>query len=70
MNPRPEFRVHLLNPSGIQKAREIAQAFSACLDKCEELGVTGRELALVKTKLEEASFFAKKGMASLPENQE
>lgn len=31
---------------------------------------SGREIALVKTHLELASFYAKKAMAQLPENQE
>lgn len=29
----------------------------------------GREMAIVRTKLEEASFFAKRAMAMNPENQ-
>lgn len=67
---RPEFQVHMLNESGKQKALEIAKTFSAVLDVMEMKGVTGRDLTLVKTKLEEACFVAKRGMASLPENQE
>lgn len=70
MNIRPEFQVHMLNESGKAKAYVIADALSACLDTIERQGVTGRALALVKTKLEEACFFAKRGMAELPENQE
>lgn len=70
MNIRPEFQVHMLNENGKRKAREIAEGFSILLAGVEALGVTGRELALVKTKLEEACFFAKRGIASLPENQE
>ncbi len=67
---RPEFGVHMLNDSGKKKAREIAETFSAVLDFIESRGCTGRDLALAKTKLEEACFHAKRGMASLPENQE
>jgi hypothetical protein len=67
---RPEFKVHMLNASGKAKARGIAENFSALLDAVEAAGCTGRDLALVKTKLEEACFCAKRGMASLPENQE
>lgn len=70
MNIRPEFQVHILNASGKAKAHVIADALSAALDTIERQGVTGRALALVKTKLEEAGFFAKRGMAELPENQE
>lgn len=70
MNVRPEFQVHMLNERGEEKARVLVTAFGALLDGVEAQGVTGRELALVKTKLEEACFFAKKGIASLPENQE
>ena len=70
MNIRPEFSVHMLNDSGKAKARSIASAFSDLLDAVEATGCTGRDLALVKTKLEEACFCAKRGVASLPENQE
>lgn len=70
MNVRPEFEVHMLNESGKQKAGALAYEFSHLLDFIERCGVTGRPLALVKTKLEEAAFYAKKGMAELPENQE
>lgn len=67
---RPEFKVHMLNDNGKIKAGQLAQAFSNLLEDVEKLGVTGRELAIVKTKLEEASYFAKRGVASLTENQE
>ena len=67
---RPEFQVHMLNENGKAKAVGIAAAFSDLLSDLENYGVTGRDLALVKTKLEEACFVAKRGMASLPEYQE
>lgn len=66
---RKEFSVHLLNDQGVTKATMLALAFSDCLDACERAGVTGRELALVVTKLQEASFFAKRSIALQPEYQ-
>jgi hypothetical protein len=66
----PLFQVHKLNPAGIQKGQEIATAFDDLLHKlgtyCER---ECREFSIVKTKLEEASFYAKKAMAIKPENQ-
>lgn len=70
MNIRPEFQVHMLSELGKARAKDIACAFSDLLDRLEAQGITGRDMALVKTKLEEACFVAKRGMASLPENQE
>lgn len=67
---RNEFKVHILNDQGKQKATAIAAVFSEALDKLEQLDVDGRELALVKTKSEEACFFAKRSMASKSQNQE
>jgi hypothetical protein len=64
-----EFEVHILNPTGITKAKEIASTFDALLTVLDQLCPAGREYAIVKTKLEEASFFAKKSMATQPENQ-
>lgn len=68
---KQEFKVHLLNDQGIEKAKTMAQKFSDLLYWLEEDAgcLQGRELALVKTKLEEASFFAKKSMAQNPVNQ-
>jgi hypothetical protein len=67
---RSEFAVHILNGPGIAKARELAYLFTAFLNDLESVcGVDGREMSIVRTKLEEASFFAKKAMASRPENQ-
>ena len=66
----PNFQVHLLNEDGIRKAQGLAKGFSSFLDDLEQVcGENSREMAIVRTKLEEASFFAKKAMASLPENQ-
>lgn len=63
-----EFAVHMLNDGGRAKAQAIAQAFDGCLEALAVLCPPGREMALVRTKLEEACFFAKKAMASAPEN--
>jgi len=70
MTIRSEFDVHMLNDDGIAKARAIAETFSAALDALEaQCGADGREMAVVRTKLQEAAFFAKRAMAVRPENQ-
>jgi len=71
-NPiRSEFDVHMLNPGGIEKAREIARGFTTLLNDLEEHcgNRSPREMALVRTHLQEAAFFAKRAMAMDPENQ-
>lgn len=65
----PEFKVHILNETGIFKAHRIAQKFDELLNNLKDLCPEGRELSIVKTKLEEASFFAKKSMAKDINNQ-
>ena len=71
MQVRDEFRVHLLNPEGIEVAKELAVIFTSALNRIESLvGTDGREMSLVRTKLEEASFFAKKSMAVRPRFQQ
>jgi hypothetical protein len=66
---RPEFAVHLLNDDGIQKAETLAAIFSSTLDAIERIVPAGRERALVITKMQEAAFFAKRGIAIDPLNQ-
>ncbi len=68
---RKEFQVHKLNENGLHAAAGIADTFSRCLDILEEIaGTEGREMALVRTKMEEACFFAKKTIAQMPQFQE
>ncbi len=66
------FRVHRLNAAGVEAAEKLAAAFTDCLAVVELLLVptagAARELAIVRTKLQEASFFAKRGIASMPVN--
>jgi hypothetical protein len=65
------FEVHKLNATGIEKAKTIAKLFDELLATLsDECRAEGREFALVRTKLEEACFFAKKAMAKNPLNQE
>ncbi len=59
-----EFAVHILTDEGINNARIVADAFDILLDDLSNVCPEGREFAIVKTKLEEACFFAKKSMAS------
>ena len=65
----PLFQVHRLNEDGMKRAEVIAETFNSCLQTLEQICPAGREFAIVKTKLEEAAFFAKKAMANVPENQ-
>lgn len=65
---KKEFAVHMLNETGKTKAAAIAEVFDTALTALEELVPPGREIAIVRTKLEEACFFAKKGMASDPKH--
>jgi hypothetical protein len=64
------FKSHMLNEAGKIKAREVGDAFEQLLTELSARGVDGRELAIVKTKLEEACFFAKRSIATKPENQQ
>ncbi len=67
----PLFDYKKLNERGIQKANAIADVFTVALNTLRSLCLENtREFSIVKTKLEEASFFAKKSVAVLPENQE
>ena len=65
-----EFKVHRLNESGMTQAKQLAGNFDVLLESLKGFIPEGRYLAIVRTKLEEACFFAKKGLAENPENQE
>lgn len=56
---RAEFCSYKLDDSEYRKAQEVRRLFSEHLDKLEQIiGTTGRELAIAKTKLEEACMFS------------
>ncbi len=65
----PEFTTHMLNATGRAKAEAIAEAFDNLLNTINTICPDGREFSLCKTKLEEASFYAKKSMAKDKSNQ-
>jgi hypothetical protein len=67
---RDEFKVIRLNDQGAQRTEAIAGAFSAVLTAIETVVPPGRERALVVTKLQEAAFFAKRGVALDPSNHD
>lgn len=69
MNIAPEFQYVALNEQGRRKAAELAEDFTEFQEQLEKVVPPGRYLAIVKTKLEEACFFAKKGMATQAVNQ-
>lgn len=59
----PYYGPYLVTPEGHDKAVAVGEAFAECHEKLAKLVPDGREWAVVKTKLEEASFFAKKAVA-------
>lgn len=63
----PLFKFHKLNDDG--KTTAVALAFNNLLAELKAVCPEGRELSIVKTKLEEACFFAKKSIAVDPKNQ-
>ena len=66
-----EFEVHALNVGGIARANAIADAFDGLLRELEVVVTNhaSREFRICCTKLEEASFFAKKALALEARNQ-
>lgn len=65
-----QFRTYRLNEAGQQKAQAISEVFDELLSKLERLVPEGHQLNLCGNKLEQACFFAKKGMAMDASNQE
>lgn len=63
----PEFRVYKLTQQGIDRLEYITSIFDCLLSSLGSLCPTGREFSIVKTKLEEACFFAKKSASTSPE---
>jgi hypothetical protein len=67
----PLFSHNRLNVQGVDKVTRVQDAFTKLLRELE--GITalgGREGAIVRTKLEEACFYAKKNISLIKENQE
>lgn len=68
--PAPLFAQHALNANGHAVKAEVEEAFTELLLKLESITpLGGREGALVRTKLEEASMFAVKAVALRKVNQ-
>lgn len=63
------FTVHRLNERGLEKAQTIANGFDALVETLQLVCPDGREMSIVKTKLQEACFFAKRAMANDVSNQ-
>ena len=71
MSIHSAFTVHKLNGGGLARAKQLAEKFSELAAFIDSVApASSREKSLAMTKLEEASFFAKKAMAINPENQE
>jgi hypothetical protein len=63
------FKSPRLNNNGIKRTEEIAAAFTECFRVLKTICPEGREFSIAKTKLQESSFFAKKSIANVKENQ-
>ena len=62
-----EFAAVAMNDTAVEKCRVIREAFSEALTAIKQ-HVTGRELALATTKMQEACMWAIRGVAMDPAN--
>lgn len=70
MKPKTDlFKFYALNEKGIQKKLDATWMFDNLTNQLSDLLPEGRELAIVKTKLEEACMFTIKGISRCAENQ-
>jgi len=65
----PEFETYTLSGEGKARADRVAEIFNEALTQLLAIVPPGRHLAVTKTKLEEACFFAKKAVAADATNQ-
>ena len=71
MTIRDEFDTYDMSNAGQARAFDIAMVFTEALDAIEKIvGKEGRDMAIVRTKLEEACFFAKRANSRKPESQQ
>ena len=63
-----EFDQYILSDTGENKYIKINNLFDNLLSDVIEVCPSSRELSLVKTKLEEACYFAKRAMVLDPKN--
>lgn len=63
------FRSHLLNDQGIAVCNSVSIKFHELLLFVQAVAGESREMSIVRTKLEEACFFAKKAVAVRADNQ-
>ena len=65
----PLFSSTLYSRAGLEKHKIISEEFTRLLHSVEELLPGGsRELSIIKAKLEEAAFYAKKALRNYKEN--
>jgi hypothetical protein len=64
------FEFHTLNDEGKRHSQWVREEFQRTLDRLTSvLGEGTRETAIMKTKLEEAAFYAQRALALDPRNQ-
>jgi hypothetical protein len=61
----PLFKGTALSNEGLDHVTAIAESFTQLLQILENICPKGRELSIVRTKLEEASFYAKKSLVAM-----
>lgn len=69
-NHHPLFRSHKVNEAGVRMIEHVRADFSALVASLEEAVGGGRELAIVRTKLEEACMFSIKAISNDPRYQD